>query len=130
MEFVDSVGGWENIIKGFGALLGVSLVGDLLSVGKELYGVGAAVTAAFGPWGLLAGAAIGAGIAIWKNWDEILAKFDASFPNLSKALSVFPGTLQEAGMTRPNKLRNFGTVWLSAGRALKTHFLGATSRTT
>ena len=106
MEFVDSVGGWENIIKGFGALLGVSLVGDLLSVGKELYGVGAAVTAAFGPWGLLAGAAIGAGIAIWKNWDEILAKFNASFPNLSKALSDIPG--------------NFTRGWDDATKQIKT----------
>lgn len=104
MEFTDSIGGWENIIKGFGALLGLSLVGNLLSVGKELYGVGAAVTAAFGPWGLLAGAAIGAGIAIWKNWDEILAKFDASFPNFSKALSDIPG--------------NFTRGWDDASKAI------------
>mgnify|MGYP002601437554 CR=1 FL=1 len=114
MEFVDSVGGWENIIKGFGALLGVSLVGDLLSVGKELYGVGAAVTAAFGPWGLLAGAAIGAGIAIWKNWDEILAKFDASFPNLSKALSDIPG--------------NFTRGWDDATKQIKELWDGLVKR--
>lgn len=114
MEFVDSVGGWENIIKGFGALLGVSLVGNLLSVGKELYGVGAAVTAAFGPWGLLAGAAIGAGIAIWKNWDDILAKFNASFPNLSKALSDIPG--------------NFTRGWDDATKQIKELWDGLVKR--
>lgn len=114
MEFVDSVGGWENIIKGFGALLGVSLVGNLLSVGKELYGVGAAVTAAFGPWGLLAGAAIGAGIVIWKNWDDILAKFNASFPNLSKALSDIPG--------------NFTRGWDDATKQIKELWDGLVKR--
>ena len=72
------------------------------------------MTAAFGPWGLLAGAAIGAGIAIWKNWDEILAKFDASFPNLSKALSDIPG--------------NFTRGWDDATKQIKELWDGLVKR--
>ncbi|WP_417571494.1 phage tail tape measure protein [Parasutterella excrementihominis] len=90
MNFVDSIGGWDTIIKGFGALIGLTLVGNMISLGQSLYGVGAAITAAFGPWGWIIGGAIAAGIALWKNWDDISAWFKKTFPDLSKVLSKLP----------------------------------------
>lgn len=107
-KFVDSIGGWENIIKGFGAAIGLSLAANFVSLGKSLYGVGAAFTSAFGPWGWIIGGAIAAGIALWKNWDEISARFEKSFPNLSKILSGLPDGFSLAW---DNACKNIRKLW-------------------
>lgn len=74
---IDAVGGIGNVIKGFGLLIGASLLGDLFKLGKALYGLGGAFAAAFGPWGVLAAGAVAAGIAIYENWDTIREKLAA-----------------------------------------------------
>lgn len=107
-EFVDSIGGWENIIKGFGALIGVSLAANFIGLGKSLYGVGTAFTAAFGPWGWIIAGAIAAGIALWQNWDDIAAWFEETFPNLSKILSGLPDGFSLAW---DNACKNIRKLW-------------------
>ena len=108
MNFVDSIGGWDTIIKGFGALIGLTLVGNMISLGQSLYGIGAAITTAFGPWGWIIGGAIAAGIALWKNWDDISTWFENSFPNLSKVLKGLPDGFSLAW---DNACKNIRALW-------------------
>ncbi len=74
---VDAVGGIGNVLKAFGLLVGVSLVGDLARLGKALWGVGVAFKTAFGPWGVAIGAAVAAGVLLYENWDTIKEKLSA-----------------------------------------------------
>ncbi len=74
---VDAVGGIGNILKGFGLIVGISLVGDLARLGKALWSVGVAFQTAFGPWGVAIGAAVAAGVLLYENWDTIKEKLSA-----------------------------------------------------
>lgn len=107
-NFIDSVGGWDTVIKGFGVLIGLTLAGNFISLGQTLYGVGAAFTAAFGPWGWIIGGAIAAGVALWKNWDEIAAWFEGTFPKLSKVLKRLPEGFSQAW---DNACKNIRALW-------------------
>lgn len=108
MNFIDSIGGWENIVKGLGVLIGLTLVSNFAELGKSLYSVGTAFTAAFGPWGVIIAGAVAAGIALWQNWDEISAWFEETFPNLSKILSGLPDGFSAAW---DNACKNIRGIW-------------------
>lgn len=86
---IDAVGGIGNVIKVFGLLISVSLIGDLMKLGKALYSVGAAFTAAFGPWGVVAAAAVAAGVAIYENWDTIKTKLFEVWDWITKKYEAF-----------------------------------------
>lgn len=108
MKFMDSIGGIETIIKGFGLIIGASLLGDLFNLGKSLASLGSAFTAAFGLWGWIIAGAVAAGIALWKNWDKISAWFQQTFPNLSKVLSRLPEGFSQAW---DNATKNIRELW-------------------
>ena len=74
---IDAVGGIGNVLKGFGVLIGISLAGDLVRLGKALWSVGVAFNSAFGPWGLVIAGAVAAGVALYENWDTIKEKLAA-----------------------------------------------------
>ncbi len=90
---VDAVGGIGNIIKAFGLLIGASMLGDLFKLGQALYAVGTAFTAAFGPWGLVAVAAVAAGVAIYENWDAIKTKLFEVWDWITKKYEAFKEAL-------------------------------------
>ena len=90
---VEAVGGIGNVIKAFGLLIGASMLGDLLNLGKALYSVGAAFAAAFGPWGIVAAAAVAAGVAIYENWDTIKAKLFEVWDWITKKYEAFKEAL-------------------------------------
>ncbi len=108
MKFVDSIGGWDTIIKGFGAAIGLMLAGNMISLGQSLYGVGASFVSAFGPWGVILAGAVAAGVALWKNWDEITAWFEKTFPDLSKVLSGLP---EGFSIAWDNACKNIRALW-------------------
>lgn len=107
-RFMEDIGGWETVLKGFGAVLAINLVGDLASLGKSVASVGTALSAAFGPWGLIASAVVAAGIMIWKNWDTIAKNFEETFPNLSKVLKGLPDGFSTAW---DNACKNIRQLW-------------------
>lgn len=74
---VDAVGGVGNVLKGFGLIIGISLVGDLAKLGKALWGIGVAFNTAFGPWGLVIAGAVAAGVVLYEKWDTIKEKLAA-----------------------------------------------------
>lgn len=94
---VDAVGGIGNIIKAFGLLIGVSLLGDILKLSKALYGLGAAFTTAFGPWGVVAAGAVAAAVAIYQNWDAIKEKLSAVWDWITEKYEKFTNFLSNPG---------------------------------
>lgn len=74
---IEAVGGIGNVLKGFGVLIGISLAGDLVRLGKALWSVGVAFNSAFGPWGLVIAGAVAAGVALYENWDTVKEKLAA-----------------------------------------------------
>ncbi len=90
---IDAVGGIGNVLKGFGLIIGVSLVGDLAKLGKALWGVGVAFQTAFGPWGIAIAAAVAAGVALYENWDTIKEKLAAVWDWVSEKYEKFTNIL-------------------------------------
>lgn len=90
---VDAVGGIGNVLKGFGLLVGVSIVGDLARLGKALWSVGVAFQTAFGPWGVAIAAAVAAGVLLYQNWDTIKEKLTAVWDWIAEKYEKFSNFL-------------------------------------
>lgn len=92
----------EALLPTFTAL--VKILGDFIDRNRELLGqwalpvligaiatavigLGAGVVAALGWWTLLVGAIVGAGTAIYQNWDKIIKWVDDKVPGLSTTIA-------------------------------------------
>ena len=84
---IDSVGGVTTILKALGLMIGVSLIGDLVSLVSTLKSVGMAFVGAFGPVGVVIAAVVAAGVALWQNWDAIVNYVKTNFPGIASVIS-------------------------------------------
>ena len=86
--FTSLVKGTTEWVKANRELLKqVALPAFIGAIAASVIGLGLAVAAALGPWTLLAGAIVAGGVAIYQNWDDLIAWMDKEIPGLTTMVS-------------------------------------------
>jgi hypothetical protein len=89
VAFTPMVNWLTEFIKANRELLGqVALPAFIGSIATALVGLGVALLGVLGPWSLLIGAIVAAGVAIAQNWGDIIAWFDKEIPGLTDTIAA------------------------------------------
>lgn len=95
----------------------ISTIGNMISVLGGLKGVIGIVTSGFNPWIAIIGAAITAGILLWKNWDTISAKAKEIWGAISGYLKT---TIETIKKNFSDSIESIKGVFSKGWTAIKT----------
>lgn len=86
---------WNSVWSALKWFASAALAAEFAKVAFSVFQFGKALTAAFGPWGILVAAIVAAGTAIYLNWDRIVKAVTEGWESLKESIGELWGSIKD-----------------------------------